>query len=122
MESGNAAAQREAVRSAEQTVADAWIGQLLLAEAEAEAVVSVCDRKRQLAVEQIRIARRAGDISALAQAQSAFHRAAADCDESLQDFHHAGTRLAEHLTDWACFTQRRISQRQADCDDDAGLR
>jgi hypothetical protein len=107
-------ARRHAVRTAEQTVADAWIGQLLLAENEAEVAVGACTRVRNRVAAQVRDAQRTGDLDALVRSQYALERADRACGRALEEYVHARTQLSEQLTEWACATQRRIRQAQAD--------
>ena len=107
-------ARRHAVRTAEQTVADAWIGQLLLAENEAEVAVGACTRVRNRAAAQVRAAQRAGDLAALVRSQRALERADRACGRALEEYTQARNQLSDQLTEWACATQRRIRQAQED--------
>ncbi|MFL6114316.1 MAG: hypothetical protein ACJ786_23595 [Catenulispora sp.] len=102
------------MRTAEQTVADAWIGQLLLAENEAEVAVGACTRVRNRAAEQVRAAQRSGDLDALVRSQCALERADRACGRALEEYVQARTRLCEQLNEWACATRRRTRQAQAD--------
>ena len=102
------------MRTAEQTVADAWIGPLLLAEKEAEVAVGACTRVRNRVAAQVRDAQRTGDLDALVRSQYALERADRACGRALEEYVHARTQLSEQLTEWACATQRRIRQAQAD--------
>jgi len=95
-------ARRAAVRSAEQTVADAWIGQLLLAENEAEVAVGACTRVRNRAAEQVRAAQRSGDLAALVRSQCALERADRACSRALEEYIQARGRLSI----WAAFVRR----------------
>lgn len=108
------AARRQAVRTAEQTVADAWIGQLLLAENEAQVAVGASTRVRNRVAAQVRAAQRAGDLDALVRSQSALERADRACGRALEEYARARNQLSDQLTEWACATQRRIRQAQAD--------
>jgi len=54
---GRGADQRAAVRSAEQAVSDAWIGQLLLAEYDAHVTVDVCTRIRARLADRLCVVR-----------------------------------------------------------------
>jgi hypothetical protein len=53
---------RHAVCTAEQTVSDAWIGRLLLAESQAEIVVDACVRVRKRAGDSVRSAPSPGPV------------------------------------------------------------
>src|SRR5947208_618506 len=63
--SSTGADQRAAVRSAEQAVSDAWIGQLLLAEYEAHMTVDLCTRIREQLADRLRVAQQVGDPAAI---------------------------------------------------------
>jgi hypothetical protein len=109
-----AAARREAVRTAEQTVNDAWIGQLLLAEAESEATAGACARVRDRAVDRVRSAQCSGDLVALVQAQSELERADRVCEHAALAYDDARDRLARELADWTDATAQRARQAWAD--------
>lgn len=108
------AAEREAVRSAEQTVSDAWIGKLLLAESEAEAVVGACVRARERAAGRVRAAQEAGDPAGLARSQCDLEVADAGWGQALAAHKHAHTRLTRELSRWSQSTAHRVRQALAD--------
>ena len=110
----NWAAAREAVRSAEQTVSDAWLGRLLLAESEAEATVGACTRARQRAAERVRSAQQTGDLNALTRSQTDLEHADRAWGGSLDAFERARTKLADELESWAAGTARRVREAWAD--------
>jgi hypothetical protein len=97
------AGDREAVGTAEQTVSDAWIGELLLAESETQVVVRACVRVRKRTADRVRTAQRAGDLAALVRAQ--------------QTHEHARARLAHELAVWSGGVARRGRQARADRSD-----
>lgn len=108
------AAAREAVRTAEQTVSDAWLGRLLLAESEAEATVGACARTRQRAAERVRSAQRTGDLVALTRSQTDLEHADRAWGGSLAVYEHARAKLAHELERWADGTARRVREAWAD--------
>ena len=104
----------EVVRAAEQTVNDAWIGRLLLAESEAEAVIGACVRARERAADRLRDAQQAGDLAALASAQSDLEVADTACGHALKAHGHAHTRLSHELAIWSESTAERVRQALPD--------
>lgn len=118
MNSGNSigpgpagAAAHEAIRTAEQAVSDAWIGQLMLTESEAEAVVRACARVRQRAADRVRTAQRTGDLAALAESQSDLETADAGWGRALAAQERAGAHLTDELAIWSESTAQRVRQR-----------
>lgn len=105
---------RDAVRRAEQTVGDAWIGQLLLAEAESEATVGACSRVRDRVAERVRAAQRSGDLSALVRSQADLERADQAWSRAVHVYDGARERLARELALWTDATARRARQAWAD--------
>lgn len=105
---------REAVRTAEQTVSDAWIGRLLLAESEAEAVVGACARARERAAVKVRAAQQTGDLSGLARSQTDLERADAAWGQALAAHEHASGRLSRELAAWSESTAHRVRQALSD--------
>ena len=101
------AEDHEAVRTAEQTVSDAWIGRLLLAETEAGAVLGACARVRERAAGRVRAAQRSGDLSALVRSQTDLEQADAACRRALEAHEHARDRLAREHRLWAEANARR---------------
>lgn len=101
---------REAVRTAEQTVSDAWIGRLLLAESEAEAVVGACARARERAAAQVRTAQQSGDLPGLARSQTDLEQAHAAWGQALAAHEHASGRLSRELATWSESTAHRVRQ------------
>lgn len=116
MEAGDAAgaADREAVRTAEQTVSDAWIGRLLMDESEAEAVVGACARARERAAGRVRAAQQAGDLAGLAQSQSELETADDGWRRARAIHEQAHSRLARELAMWSQCTAHRVRQALAD--------
>lgn len=105
---------RDAVRRAEQTVGDAWIGQLLLAEAECEATVSACSRVRDRVAERVRAAQRSGDLPALVRSQADLERADRAWGRALDVYDSARDRLEHELALWTDATAGRARQAWAD--------
>lgn len=115
------AADREAVRTAEQNVSDAWIGRLLLAESETEAAVGACARVRERAAGQVRAAQRNRDLAGLVRSQAALENADAAWGRALETHECARGRLVRELAAWSEATARRLRQARADADGtDAG--
>jgi hypothetical protein len=108
------AAAREVVRTAEQTVSDAWIGRLLSAESEADAVVGSCARVRERATDQVRAAQQAGDLTLIVHSQDSLELADAAWYRALDARAHAGTRLASELEMWSENTAHRVRQALSD--------
>lgn len=105
---------RDAVRRAEQAVGDAWIGHLLLAEAESEATVGACSRVRDRVAERVRAAQRSGDLHALVRSQEDLERADRAWGHALDVYDGARARLAHELALWTDATASRARQAWAD--------
>lgn len=105
---------REAVRTAEQTVSDAWIGRLLLAESEAEAVVGACARERERAVAKVRTAQQNGDLPGLARWQTDLEQADAAWGRALAAHERASGTLTRELAAWSESTAHRVRQALSD--------
>jgi hypothetical protein len=108
------AADREAVRAAEQTVSDAWLGRLLLAESEAEAVLGARARDRERAADRVRAAQRARNLTVLVQSQIHLERADAAWAEAMEAHERAGEVLARELRAWSEGTAHRVRQALSD--------
>jgi hypothetical protein len=109
-----AAAAREAIRTAEQTVGDAWIGRLLLTESEAEATVAVRTRLRERALGRVREAQRAGDLSTLVRAQLDLEFADRAWSRAVEEYELARRKLNDELALWSEATANRVGQAWAD--------
>lgn len=108
------AAEREVIRSAEQTVGDAWVGLLLSVESEAEAVVDACARVRRRAAGRAQAAHRADDLAGLAQAQTDLDLAAV-AERRAEDAHElASAQLVSELKTWSEATAHRVAQALTD--------
>lgn len=106
--------QRAAVRSAEQTVSDAWIGQLLLAEHEAHLTVDVCTRVRERLADRLRVARQVGDPPAIQETARRLDRADHACAVALDTYSESRDLLAEQLENWLRATRMRFREAQDD--------
>jgi len=102
------------VQVAEQAVSDAWIGQLLLAESEAETVAGACARVRERAAARVREAQRAGDLAALARFQGDLEAADAGWGRAVADHERARDRLVRELSGWSAGVASRIREAWAD--------
>ncbi|MEY9894773.1 hypothetical protein ABIA35_004744 [Catenulispora sp. MAP12-49] len=111
---GHGADQRAAVRSAEQAVGDAWIGQLLVAEYEAHISVDVCTRARQQLADRLRVAQRVGDPPAIEETARQLKRAEQACAAALDSYSESRDLLAEQLQNWLSATRMRFREAQAD--------
>lgn len=109
-----AAAAREAIRTAEQTVGDAWIGRLLLTESEAEAAVAVRTRLREQAAARVFQAQRAGDLNALVRAQLDLEFADRAWSQAVEGYELARRKLSDELALWSEATANRVGQAWAD--------
>ncbi|ACU73042.1 hypothetical protein Caci_4178 [Catenulispora acidiphila DSM 44928] len=106
--------QRAAVRSAEQAVSDAWIGQLLLAEYEAHVAVDICTRVREQLADRLRAAELSGDPPAIEETARRFANAEHACAVALDTYSESRDLLAEQLDDWLCATRMRFREAQDD--------
>jgi len=111
---GSGAEGRDAVRAAEQTVSDAWIGRLLLAESEAGAVLGACARVRRRAADRVREAQRGGDVAALARTQTELDIADAAQRRALETHERHRVKLAHELTAWSEALACRLHEARAD--------
>ena len=109
-----ATSDREAVRTAEQAVSDAWIGRLLVAESQAEAVLGACVRTRERAAGRVQAAWRSGDHAALAQAQTDLRTADTGCGRAWEAHEAAGAELVRELRVWSRSTASRVRQTLAE--------
>lgn len=107
-------AQRAAVRSAEQAVSDAWIGQLLLAEYEAHVTVDICTRVRERLASRLHVAERVGDPASIEETSRRLERADRACATALDTYSQSRELLAEQLDDWLCATRGRFREAEAD--------
>jgi hypothetical protein len=98
----------DAVIDAEQTVGDAWIGRLLLAESEAETILGACVRARRRAAERVQAARQAGDSAAHARSRTDLEMADTACVQAWEDHERAERRLVDELAAWSRSTATRI--------------
>jgi hypothetical protein len=102
------------IQVAEQTVSDAWIGQLLLAESEAETVVGACARVRERAAGRVRAAQRAGDLAALIRLQGDLEAADAGWCRAVADHERARAGLVRELSGWSAGIASRVREARAD--------
>ncbi|GAA2063942.1 hypothetical protein GCM10009839_89190 [Catenulispora yoronensis] len=108
------AARRSAVREAEQTVADAWIGRLLTAESTAEAALGACERVRARVAAQLRAAQREGDLLLLGRTHQDLEGADRAWAQALEEYEHVRTVLDRELAAWADATAERVRQAWTD--------
>ena len=106
--------QRAAVRSAEQAVSDAWIGQLVAAEYEAQVAAGICTRVRERLAERLRVALREGDMAAMAEASRKLESADQVCAAARDTYSQARELVAEQLEDLLRAT--RVRYREAEDD------
>jgi kynureninase len=111
---GHGADQRAAVRSAEQAVSDAWVGQLVAAEYEAQVAAGICTRVRERLAERLRVALREGDTDAMEETSRRLECADRVCAAALDTYSEARAVLAEQLEDWLRAT--RVRYREAEDD------
>ena len=112
--SSTGADQRAAVRSAEQAVSDAWIGQLLLAEYEAHATVDLCTRVRQRLTDRLRVAHQVGDPATIAETWRRLESADRAFGAALDSYEESRDLLAGQLEHWLSATRGRIREFEAD--------
>lgn len=105
---------RAAVRTAEQTVADAWIGLLLAAETETATILDVHIRARGRVANRVQVAQRAGDPAALARSQTELEIADAACHQASQAHERSADQLARELRTWSGATAQRVRQALTD--------
>ena len=106
--------QRAAVRSAEQAVSDAWIGQLLAAEYEAQVAAGICTQVRERLADRLRTAEQAGDLPAIEETWRKLECANQVCTTALDTYAEARDLLAVQLEEWLRAT--RVRYREAEDD------
>jgi hypothetical protein len=111
---GHGADQRAAVRSAEQAVSDAWIGQLLLAEYEAHVRVDICTQVRGRLADRLRVAQQVGDPSTIAETRRRLEHVDRACANALDTYSESRELLAEQLEKWLHASRMRFREAQAD--------
>jgi hypothetical protein len=111
---GQGADQRAAVRSAEQAVSDAWIGQLLLAEYDAHVTVDIHTRIRARLADRLRVAERVGDPSTIAETRRRLDSAEQACAVALDTYSDSRELLAEQLDKWLAASRMRYREAEAD--------
>lgn len=108
------AASDEAVRVAEQTVSDAWIGQLLLAESESQTLLDACTHIRERTAGLLRAAERTDDPVTLARSRTALELAENAREKAYEVHERAADRLTHELMMWSHATARRVRQSLTD--------
>jgi hypothetical protein len=111
---GRAADQRAAVRSAEQAVSDAWIGQLLAAEYEAQVAAGICTQVRERLADRLRAAEQAGDHRTIEETRRKLERADQVCATALDTYVEARDVLAVQLEEWLRATRVRFREAEDD--------
>lgn len=106
--------QRAVVRSAEQAVSDAWIGELLLAEYEAHVTVDLCTWVRSRLADRLHVAEHVGDPASIQETSRRLERAERACANALDTYSQSRELLAEQLDDWLCSTRGRFREAEAD--------
>jgi hypothetical protein len=106
--------QRAAVRSAEQAVSDAWIGQLLSAEYEARVRVDLCTRVRERLNDRLRRAMQAGDQPTIMETRRRIECADRVCAAALDTYAESREILADQLEMWLRATQVRSREAEVD--------
>lgn len=107
-------AGREAVRAAEQTVSDAWIGQLLVAEHEASVEAAECLRACGRLAARLVALQAAGDTAAVDELRERLERANGRSADAMADYDGVRDLLAQELEGWASTTRVRIAASRAD--------
>ncbi|MBS2539999.1 hypothetical protein KGQ20_45380 [Catenulispora sp. NF23] len=113
-ESTTGPAQRAAVRSAEQAVSDAWIGQLVAAEYEAQVAVEICTRVRERLTARLRVAEQVGDPLTIAETRRRLAAADRVCAGALDTYAESRDLLAEQLDRWLQATRMRFRESEDD--------
>ncbi|NUP48404.1 MAG: hypothetical protein HOW97_14015 [Catenulispora sp.] len=108
------AAAREAVRTAEQIVGDAWINRLLLIEHETEATLGIRARLRDQAAERVHTVRRADDPGALLRARLGLEHADRQWGQAVAAYELAREILTDELARWSHATASRAQQAWTD--------
>lgn len=111
---GHGADQRAAVRSAEQAVSDAWIGQLLLAEYDAHVTVDMCTRIRARLADRLCVAEQVGDPSTIAETRRRLDSAERSCAAALDTYADSRELLAEQLEKWLHASRIRFREAEDD--------
>lgn len=106
--------ERAAVRSAEQAVSDAWIGQLLAAEYEAQVAADICTRVRERLADRLRVEQRAGEPAAVEQTRRRLECADRLCGDALDTYAEAREVLAGQLEAWLLATRGRFREAEDD--------
>jgi hypothetical protein len=106
--------QRAAVRSAEQAVSDALIGQLLAAEYEAQVAAGICTQVRQRLADRLRAAEVAGDYREVEETWRKLESADQVCATALDTYAEAHEVLAEQLEAWLRATRVRFREAEDD--------
>lgn len=108
------AAGREAVRTAEQTVGDAWINRLLLIEHETETTLGIRARLRDQAAERVHAVHRADGPGALLRAQIGLEHADQEWSRAVAAYELAREILTDELALWSHATASRAQQAWTD--------
>jgi hypothetical protein len=111
---GRGADRRAAVRSAEQAVSDAWIGQLLAAEYEAQVAAGICTQVRGRLADRLHAAEQAGDQAAIDETWRRLLSADQVCASALDTYAEAREVLAEQLEEWLRATRGRFREAEDD--------
>lgn len=111
---GSCAARREVVRVAEQTVSDAWMELLILAQQEAEITVAACRRACEELAERLLEAKGGSDLRTLTETQERFAQVVYALDKALDDQEQAQQIWAEEAEEWASCTERRLQEAEDD--------
>ena len=106
--------QRAVVRSAEQAVSDAWIGQLLLAEYEAQSTVSLCTHVRERLVERLTVVQLVGDQQAVVETRRRLESANRACAAALDSYAETRKLLEAQLEEWVLNTRIRFREAEDD--------
>jgi hypothetical protein len=107
-------AGREAVRAAEQTVSDAWISQLLVAEHEASVEAAECLRACGRLAERLVALKESGDTVKIGELREHLERADRRSADAMADYDGVRDLLAQELEGWASTTRVRIAASRAD--------
>lgn len=108
------AAQRAAVRSAEQAVSDAWIGQLVAAEYEAQVAVEICTRVRERLTTRLCVAEQVGDAQTIAETRRRLASADRVCAGALDTYAESRELLVEQMDQWLHATRMRFRESEDD--------
>ena len=111
---GHGADERAAVRSAEQAVSDAWIGQLLVAEYDAHVTVDICTRIWSRLVYLLCVAHQVPYPSTLPETRRRLDSAERACAVALDMYSDSRELLTEQLEKWLHASRMRYREAQAD--------